>query len=182
MFMSLEFFGFEYVELYIKFQQSGLPQMVNAPENFEEDVESLAIIPNEDVEEDDVEEENKAQAYHFFTSLFEEGVNEEHEGEQHIPVGDVLCPPPHMKTLCLSEEHLSFEWNQIPRLLMDDDIVVGNQFKSKADCVHTIKKSHMKHCVDFNVNIYDKKRYQICCSNPTCNFCLLASYRKRSDF
>lgn len=87
-----------------------------------------------------------------------------------------------MTTLCLSEEPSSFERHNTPRLPMDDDIAMGNQFISKADCVNAIKIYHMKHCVEFKVNMSNRKRYQISCKNPTCNFRLLASYRKRSNF
>lgn len=64
---------------------------------------------------------------------------------------------------------------------MEGDIVMGNQFKSKDDCVLATKKYHMTHCVGFKVNISDKKIYLICYSNAMCKFFLLSSYRKRSD-
>ncbi|XP_058784552.1 uncharacterized protein LOC131659363 [Vicia villosa] len=64
---------------------------------------------------------------------------------------------------------------------MEGDIAVGNQFKTKAECVRAISKYHMKQCIDFKVNFSDKKRYEICCRNATCKFRLLASFRKRSD-
>lgn len=58
---------------------------------------------------------------------------------------------------------------------------MSNQFKNKVDCVLSIKKCHMKHYVDFKVKDYDKKRYLIRCKNNMSKFCLLVSYRKRSD-
>lgn len=86
-----------------------------------------------------------------------------------------------MTTLCLSAYHTSFEWPHIPCLLIEGDIVVGNQFKNKVDCVLSINNYHMTHCVDFKVSIFDKKIYQISCSNAPCKFLLLVSYRKRID-
>lgn len=86
-----------------------------------------------------------------------------------------------MTNWSLSSNHTSFEWLHIPRLPMEGEIVMGNLFKNKVDCVLAIKNYHMTHCVDYKVNISDKKRYQIICSNDMCKFRLLASNRKRSD-
>ncbi|XP_050897788.1 uncharacterized protein LOC127104655 [Lathyrus oleraceus] len=55
----------------------------------------------------------------------------------------------------------------MPRLPMEGDIDVGNQFKNKYDCVISIKKYHMKHCVYFKLTDSNKKRYVICRKNDT---------------
>lgn len=98
------------------------------------------------VEEEYVEEENQAQADHYFTILFEEGDNVEQEAvdegdndEQHIPVGNVFCPPSHMTNLSSSVDQSSFEWPHIHSLPMEGDIDVGNQFKNKVVRVLSIK-------------------------------------------
>lgn len=74
-----------------------MPQVFNAPEE-----ELSAIIPIEYVEEEN-DAENEAQVDHY---LFEEGNYVESEkvdeDEQHIPVGNVFFPPPHMTKLCLN--------------------------------------------------------------------------------
>ncbi|XP_050876247.1 uncharacterized protein LOC127079941 [Lathyrus oleraceus] len=182
--------GLDSIDLYIKFQPSQQTEEVNAPSDDEDandphvnDPQIPSIIPIEDVEEDDVEDENEAQADHYFTSLFEEGECDhvEQEVENAIPINQVFCPPPHMTTLGVSSGQTSLEWPCIPRIPKEGDIDVGNKFKNKVDCVFAIKNYHMTHCLDYRVNISDKKRYQISCSNDLCKFRLVASYQKRSD-
>lgn len=75
MFVNHELSQFDSIDLYIKFQHNQQTQIVDTPEDGEDvnEQESPAIIPNEDVEEDKVEEETEVQADHYFTSLFEEG-------------------------------------------------------------------------------------------------------------
>ncbi|XP_058742223.1 uncharacterized protein LOC131614679 [Vicia villosa] len=132
MFANHEITGFDYIDLYIKFQ---IVEQENA-----------TIIPNENVEEND-DEETEAQVDDLFTTLFEtDAINEE---EQQIPIEHVYCPPPHLTTLQLTEDQPSFAWPRNPRLLIEGDIAVGNQFKTKADCVRAISKYHMKQCIDF---------------------------------
>lgn len=98
MFVNHEFSGFDFIDLYIKFQPNQQTEIVNAPSEVEDvnEQESPSIIPKEDVEEDDVEEENETQVDHCFTSLFEEGEggHVELEVEHTIPVDNVFCPPP----------------------------------------------------------------------------------------
>ncbi|CAK8541198.1 unnamed protein product [Lathyrus sativus] len=180
-FSNHERFGFPYIELYITFEHCQETQNFQVINAFVE--ETPTIIPHEDVKEEDDEEENEAQVYDLYTTLFEEGnsVNEVNRDEQHIPIGNVLCPLAHMTNLPLNVEGTSFEWPRNPHILMEGDIEVANQFKNKADCVLATKQYHMKHCMDYKVTDSDKKRYIICCKNDSCKFRLLASYRKRSD-
>lgn len=66
-----------------------MSQIINASEE-----DAPTIIPNEGVEE-----ENEAQADHYFTTLFEEGdnvdpkeIDEDDNDEQHILVRNVFLP------------------------------------------------------------------------------------------
>ncbi|CAK8574982.1 unnamed protein product [Lathyrus sativus] len=172
MFSNHECCGFQHIDLYITFaqvQETQTSQVVNP-----------SIIPYEDVEDGDGEEENEAQVDDLYTTLFEEGI-EVNIDDQCVPLENVFIPPAHMTTLPLSIEGTSFDWPRNPRFPAEGDIEVGYQFKNKADCVAAIKQYHMKHCVDYKVIDSDKKRYIICCRNDSCKFRLVASYRKRSE-
>ncbi|CAK8564722.1 unnamed protein product [Lathyrus sativus] len=172
MFSNHECCGFQYIDLYITFaqvQETQTSQVINP-----------SIIPYEDVEDGDGEEENEAQVDDLYTTLFEEGI-EVNIDDQCVPLQNVFIPPAHMTTLPLSVEGTSFDWPQNPRFPAEGDLEVGYQFKNKADCVAAIKQYHMKHCVDYKVIDSDKKRYIICCRNDSCKFRLVASYRKRSE-
>ncbi|CAK8534244.1 unnamed protein product [Lathyrus sativus] len=108
MFSNHECSGFPYIDLYITFEQcqeTQISQVINASVE-----ETPTIIPHEDVEEEDVKEENEAQVDDLYTTLFEEGngVNEVNRDEQHIPIGNVFCPPAHMTNLPLNVEGTSF--------------------------------------------------------------------------
>ncbi|CAI8588941.1 unnamed protein product [Vicia faba] len=153
MFYNHELSGLHAIDLYIKFQlsqQSQISQVANTNE-----AEPVSIIPKEAVIEDDEEEETESQDDDFFTTLFEDGGRDEadaiNETGQHIPLENVYCPPTHMTTLGTTGDESSFEWPQNPRLPLEDDIAVGNQFKNKSDCVFAISMYHMKHVVDFRV-------------------------------
>ncbi|CAI8604150.1 unnamed protein product [Vicia faba] len=183
MFYNHELSGLHAIDLYIKFQlsqQSQISQVANP-----NDAEPVSIIPEEVVVEDDEEEETESQADDLFTTLFEDGGCDEadaiNETEQHIPLENVYCPPAHMTTLETVGDESSFQWPKNPRLPLEDDIAVGNQFKNKSDRVFAISRYHMKHVVDFRVTCSDTKRYKICCKRSGCNFRLVASYRKMSD-
>ena len=183
MFYNHELSGLHAIDFYIKFQlcqQSQISQVANPTE-----AEPVSIIPNKVVVEDDDEEETVSQVDDLFTTLFEESDCDEadaiNENEQHIPLENVYCPPAHMTTLDTAGDESSFQWPKNPRLPLEDDIAVGNQFKNKSDCVFAISRYHMKHVVDFRVTCSDTKRYKICCKRSGCNFRLVASYRKRSD-
>ncbi|CAK8543337.1 unnamed protein product [Lathyrus sativus] len=109
MFSNHERFGFQHIELYITFvqcQETQISHVINPS------IEEMpTIIPLEDVEEDDGEEENEAQVDDLYTTLFEEGndVNKINRDEQHILVENVFSPPTHMTNLPLNVEGTSFE-------------------------------------------------------------------------
>lgn len=102
-------------------------------------------------------------------------VNAEEE-EEPIPTSHVYCPPQHMTRLNLGSDEPSADVWYNPYVQMQGSLKQGDTFRTKEECVKSIKKFHMQLSADFRVDRTDASRYKVYCSNEHCVFRLSASY------
>ncbi|CAK8561297.1 unnamed protein product [Lathyrus sativus] len=101
--------------------------------------------------------------------------------EETLPLRHMYCPPQHMTNLQLSVDDTSSDVFYNPSQKIEGVLKVGDQYRTKEECMKVVRKFHMDNFVDFYINRNDSKRYVVVCRNADCKFRLAASYRKRSD-
>src|SRR4051812_45103979 len=171
MFTTHEYSGLDSIELYVTLQVETQETNVVQSQVIDTSVNEQDEVDVIDEEEEDLETE------------FDDMVNEKSDDEQQTLVlpAHVYAPPAHMSNLNLEGDEPSSDIFFTPYIQSDDELKEGDKFPSKEACLRTIKKWHMAHNVDFEVDRSNLERYVITCKNPKCGFRLLASYRKRSN-
>nr|XP_027193499.1 uncharacterized protein LOC101497921 [Cicer arietinum] len=100
------------------------------------------------------------------------------------PILPDFDPPSHLKSINLDTQQKSSEFdhfliNEVPTV--DGTLAIGMKFHNKDECVHAIKRYHLKQSLNFVVQKSDLERYVIYCSDPNCLFRCRASKRKKSE-
>ncbi|CAK8571481.1 unnamed protein product [Lathyrus sativus] len=172
MFDSHEHSGFDYIEVYLLLCQT------------EHEVGETTDIDEIDVV--DEEEEDPEAMVDQMVNLFETGDYNamtplQDIDEEALPLNQVYCPPQHMTNLQFSGDDTSSYYFYNPSQQIESVLKVGNQYRTKEECIKAIRKFHMDNFVDFYINRNDSKRYVVVCRSAICKFRLAASYRKRSD-
>ncbi|XP_073224426.1 uncharacterized protein [Cicer arietinum] len=113
----------------------------------------------------------------------DDDIDEDMEAEDQL-IPPVFDPPFHMKNINLSTANQPTEFDhmfidEVPNL--DGTLEVGMKFQSKDECVHAIKRYHLKQSLNFVVQKSDLERYVIICSHPNCLFRCRASKRKKNE-
>ncbi|CAK8530304.1 unnamed protein product [Lathyrus sativus] len=172
MFDSHEHSGFDYIEVYLLLCQTQ-HQVGETTNVYEVDVV------------DEEEEETEAMVDQM-VNLFDTGdytalTPFQDIDEETLPLRHMYCPPQHMTNLQLSGDDTSSNVFYNPSQQIEGVLKVGNQYRTKEECMKAVRKFHMDNFVDFYINRNDSKRYVVVCRNTDCKFRLAASYRKRSD-
>ncbi|XP_058722984.1 uncharacterized protein LOC131594799 [Vicia villosa] len=168
MFLNHEYYGYDYLELYIVVEQIVPSQ----------DMQSQVIDPVVDDEQQPevvVDEETEVE------DVVDELVNRDSDDEEQVPLPDARAysPSAHFTTLNLGEDEPSFDMFYNPYMRSDKELKEGNTFRSKEDCMLAIKNWHLTNCVDFKAGRSNPERVTILCRNPESGYMLKASFRKK---